>query len=143
MVKKNLNTNIKLPFKIDISSTLKIRGVIATSNIKKNTVIERCPVILVDIEYEDFLEKTNLSGYYFTWNDKYYCIVLGYGGIFNHSKNNNVNFYKDKKNKIMFFKTKKDIKKGEELTIDYYDGLKNEIYSEFTDFHKKYGRLGL
>ena len=43
----------------------------------------------------------------------------------------------------MVFETIKDIKKGEELTIDYYDGSEEEIFAEFTDFHKKAGDLGL
>lgn len=132
-----------LSFKMGISPSLNIRGIIATKDIKKNTVIERCPVILIEKKYENFLEKTRLSSYYFIWNKKYHCLVLGYGGIFNHSKNNNSKYSKDKKNKIMIFKTIKDVKKGEELTTDYYDGDDNEIYSEFTDYHKKHGKLGL
>ncbi|MFA5770392.1 MAG: SET domain-containing protein-lysine N-methyltransferase [Patescibacteria group bacterium] len=135
--------NIDLPFKMGISPTLKIRGIIATKNIKKNTIIEKCPVIPVEEKYENFLEKTKLSSYYFIWDDKHHCIVLGYGGIFNHSKNNNVTYYKNKKNQMMFFKTTKDIKKGEELFTDYYDGDDEETISEFTDFHKKIGKLGL
>lgn len=126
-----------------VSPTLNIRGIVAIQDIKKNTVIERCPVILVEKKYENFLEKSNISSYYFLWDKKCHCIVLGYGGIFNHSKNNNVRFDKDKKNKIMFFKTIKDVKKGEELTTDYYDGDETEIHPEFTDFHKKPGKLGL
>ncbi|VVA43795.1 conserved hypothetical protein [Candidatus Roizmanbacteria bacterium] len=136
-------SNIDLPFKIGISPTLKIRGIIAARDIKKNTVIESCPVILVDIKYENFLEETKLSSYYFIWDDKYHCVVLGYGGIFNHSKNNNTKYYKDKKNQMMVFKTIKDIKKGEELCTDYYDGEKTESYPEFTDFNKKIGKLEL
>lgn len=136
-----MKNNINLPFKIGLSPTLKIRGNIATRNIKKNTIIERCPVILIDEKYEDFLEETKFSSYYFIWDDKYHCIVLGYGSIFNHSKNNNTKFYKNKKNQTMIFKTIKDVKAGEELTTDYYDGKETEIYPEFTDFHKKIGKL--
>lgn len=141
-MKKDLNIN--LPFKIGTSPTLGIRGNIATRDIKKNTIIERCPVILVETEYEDFLEKTKLSSYYFIWNDKYHCIVLGYGSIFNHSKNNNTKYYRDEKDHTMVFKTIKDVKKGEELFTDYYDGDDSEeVISEFTDFHKKIGKIGL
>lgn len=131
------------PFQIGISPTLNIRGLIASRNIKKNTVIERCPVILIDTKFENFLEKTNLSSYYFLWDEKHHCIVLGYGGIFNHSENNNVKFYKDDKNKIMIFEAVRDIKKGEELFTDYYDDIKDEIIPEFTDFHKKTGKVGI
>lgn len=132
-----------LSFKMGISPSLNIRGIIATADIKKNTVIERCPVILIEKKYEHFLEKTRLSSYYFIWNKKYHCIVLGYGGIFNHSKNNNIKFSKDEKNKIMVFKTIKNVKNGEELTTDYYDGPSDELHAEFTDYHKKHGKLGL
>ena len=132
-----------LLFKMGISTSLNIRGIIATQDIKKNTVIERCPVILIEIKYESFLEKTRLSSYYFTWDKKYHCIVLGYGSISNHSKNNNITFLKDKKNKIMIYKTIRDVRKGEELTIDYSNDLDGETYPEHTDFHKKIGKLGL
>jgi SET domain-containing protein len=136
------NSNINLPFKVGMSPTLKIRGNIATRDIKKNTIIERCPVILVDVKFEDFLEKSKLSSYYFIWDDKYYCIVLGYGSIFNHSKNNNTKYYRDEKDHTMVFQTIKDVKKGEELFTDYYDGDDEETISEFTDFHKKIGKIG-
>lgn len=136
------NSNINLPFKVGMSPTLKIRGNIATQDIKKNTIIERCPVILVDVKFEDFLEKSKLSSYYFIWDDKYYCIVLGYGSIFNHSKNNNTKYYRDEKDHTMVFQTIKDVKKGEELFTDYYDGDDEETISEFTDFHKKIGKIG-
>lgn len=132
-----------LPFQIGISPTLNIRGLIATHDIKKNTVIERCPVILIDTKYENFLEKTNLSSYYFIWDKRYHCIVLGYGGIFNHSEKNNVKFYRDVENKIMIFESIKNISKGDELFTDYYDSLKNEVIPEFTDFHKKIGKIGI
>jgi len=138
-----LKNNIDLPFRMGISPTLKIRGIIASRDIKKNTVIERCPVILIEVKYEDFLEKTKFSSYYFIWNEKYHCLVLGYGGIFNHSKNNNVKYYRDIKKLMMIFKTIKDIKKGEELTTDYYDGDDDGSCPEFTDFHKKIGKTGL
>lgn len=130
-------------FKMGISPTLNIRGIIATHDIKENIIIERCPIILVEIKYENFLEKSRFSSYYFTWNKRFHSIVLGYGSIFNHSKNNNVMFIKDKKNKIMIFKTIKNIKRGEELTTDYYDGLEGQDEPEFTDYHKKQGKLGL
>lgn len=133
---------MELPFKVGISPTLKIRGNIATRDIKKNTIIERCPVVLIDIRFEDFLEATKLSSYYFIWDDKYHCIVLGYGGIFNHSKNNNTKYYRSEKDHMMYFKTIKDVKKGEELFTDYYDGDHEESILEFTDFHKKIGKIG-
>ena len=135
--------NIDLPFRMGISPTLKIRGLIATQDIKKNTIIERCPIILVEVKYEDFLEKTKFSSYYFVWDKEYDCIVLGYGEILNHSRNNNVSYLRDKKNMIMIYKTTKDIKAGEELTIDYTGGTEEETYPEHTDFHKKIGKTGL
>lgn len=139
MLKKE--TNIDLPFKIGLSPTLKIRSNIATRDIKKNTIIEKCPVILIEIKFEHFLEETKLSSYYFIWDAKYHCIVLGYGGIFNHSKNNNTTYYISKKDHMMYFKTIKDVKKGEELCTDYYDGDGDGSISEFTDFHKKIGKV--
>lgn len=44
---------------------------------------------------------------------------------------------------MMVFKTIKDVKKGEELFTDYYDGDDEATISEFTDFHKKIKKIGL
>lgn len=110
---------IKLPFKVGISPKLKIRGLIAVENIKKGRVLERCPLVLMDIKNEKFLEKTELGVYYFDYNKKYNAIVLGYGTLMNHSFKPNSDVWYNFKNKSITFKAIKNIKKGEEITFEY------------------------
>ena len=127
---------MKLPFKIGISPKLKIRGIIATENIKKNTIIEICPLILINIEHEDYLEKTNLRHYYFEYSDNYHAIVLGYLGLVNHSFEPNCILIYNFKDKTIGLKSIKKIKKGEELTYEYMDKKEAKLYPELFDFNK-------
>ena len=125
-----------LPFKIGLSPKLKIRGIIATEDIKKNRIIERCPIILVEMVHEDFLEKTNFKHYYFTYSKKYHAVVLGYLSLVNHSFEPNCILVYDFKNKAISLKSIKNIKKGEELTYQYMSKEEARLYPELFDFHE-------
>lgn len=127
---------MKLPFKIGVSPKLKIRGLIATEDIKKDSIIEKCPVILIDIKQEDFLEKSNFSYYYFLYNKKFHAIVLGYLSLVNHSSNPNCILHYDYRNKLIILKSIKNIKKGEELMYEYMDKEETKLYPELFDFNK-------
>ena len=48
---------MEIPLRVGVSPTLNIRGLIATRDIKKNEVIERCPLILVDHRNDTAFEK--------------------------------------------------------------------------------------
>lgn len=110
---------MNLPIKIGISPTLKIRCLFAAKDLKKGEVIERCPVILVDIKDEPHLEATAIKHYYFEWNPEYNAVALGYGSLYNHSYDANANFSLDFQNKQIVFIAVKDIKEGEEIFINY------------------------
>lgn len=110
---------ICLPFTISNSPTLGIRGIIATEDIAKNKVIERCPVVLIKTAEASLVKKTKLINYYFEWNKKYIAIALGYGSLFNHSFEPNVRYCYNYSEKILAFKTLRRIKMGEELTVNY------------------------
>lgn len=127
---------MKLPFKIGISPKLKIRGIIASEDIKPHTVIEKCPVILVDIKQEEYLEKTSLRYYYFEYSNKYHAVVLGYLSLVNHSFTPNCELIYDYKNRRIGLKSIMSIKKGEELTYEYMDQKEAKLYPELFDFNK-------
>lgn len=110
---------MNLPIKIGISPSLKIRCLIAAKDLKKGEVIERCPVILVDIKDEHHLDAISIKEYYFEWNKKFDAVALGYGSLYNHSYDANANFSLDYRNKMIVFKAVKDIKEGEEIFINY------------------------
>lgn len=97
------------------------RGVYAIRNIKKNEVIEKCPVIEIPQHDSSNTNESFLTTYF------YYCgkqkervlIALGFGSIYNHTYTPNA-LYKIKpaENTIDFIALR-DIKKGDEITVNY------------------------
>lgn len=104
------------------------RGVFARVDIKKNEIIERCPIIEVS-KYDTLnLSETILATYLFFFgkNKEKSGVALGFGSIYNHSYSPNA-FYKikDKKGLIDFISLK-SIKKDEEISINYNHGKPND-----------------
>jgi len=110
---------IHLPYEVGTSPTLHIRGMIATENIRKGAIIERCPVIPIPIIEKPSLLQTELLNYYFEWTNSHNAIVLGYGSLINHSFKPNSAYTWGYKNKVMIFYAIKPIKKGEEIFVNY------------------------
>jgi SET domain-containing protein len=96
-------------------------GMFASKDFKKGEIIEVCPVIELSPKDSDVIDKTLLSNYNFMWGKggRGGAICLGYGSIYNHSHEPNAEFETDEANRRMVFSAKKDIKKGEEIFIDY------------------------
>lgn len=101
------------------------RGVIATKNVKKGTILERSPVVVGPAK--DFVAKhgkmTVIDHYLLTWEEKgegkEFAMGLGYLMLYNHSDNPNAEFkFLYKKREIEMIALR-DIKKGEEVTHDY------------------------
>jgi SET domain-containing protein len=109
------------PFLIIESSAKRGRGVFTTKNISKGTVIEISPVIVLTEKERKTIEKTLLFHYVFEWgNDKKKaCVALGYVSMYNHSYDANCEYEMEFGKKLMTIKTVKNIKKGEELFINY------------------------
>ena len=116
---------IHLPYEVGISQTLHIRGMIATEDIRKGTIIERCPVIPIPITEKPSLLQTELLNYYFEWTNSHNAIVLGYGSLINHSFQPNAAYSCGYKNKVMIFYAIKTIKKGDEVFTNY-NGTPND-----------------
>lgn len=97
------------------------RGVFAEKNIKKGTVIEISPVIVLSPEERKAIEKTLLFHYVFEWGDdkKKAAVALGYVSMYNHSYDANCEYEMEFGKKRMTVRAVKDIKKGEELYINY------------------------
>jgi SET domain-containing protein len=65
-----------------------------------------------------------LGNYVFVWEDNKFAVALGYGSLYNHSYEPNAKYIR-KKDKILF-QAIKDIKSGEEITINYNGNPKSQ-----------------
>lgn len=129
------NTGIHLPFRVGISPTLGIRGIIATEYIPAGTMIERCPALVYEKD-TPVIEKTIFNYYVFDWDDTHESLALGYGSLCNHSYEPNVEVDFDMDAPEILFIAKKDISPGEELLINYNDGSTEPIDPGYLDFDR-------
>ena len=101
-------------------TSLKGRGLFATKNIKKGEIIESCPVLIFSPKERLNVEKTILNYYIYPWRStRGASMVLGYGSIINHSFKPNADWKQNFKSNTMVYRAIKDIKKGEEITVNY------------------------
>jgi len=99
------------------------RGVFAKCDIKKNEIIERCPFIEVPKHDMSNLKESILVTYFFYYgkNKEKLIVSLGFGSIYNHSHNPNAKYKIKQKDKIIDFVALRNIKKGKEITFNYYN----------------------
>ncbi|MBP7273641.1 MAG: SET domain-containing protein-lysine N-methyltransferase [Saprospiraceae bacterium] len=107
------------------------RGVFAAEQIKKDDVIEVCPVIVLAPGQTSTLDKTTLYDYYFLWEDadsglETCAIALGYGSLYNHAAPSNADYVMDFEHKTIDIFCVRDIEPGEEITINYHGDPNNE-----------------
>ncbi|KAF7905048.1 uncharacterized protein EAF01_005569 [Botrytis porri] len=121
-----------------ILDTPKGRGVFASRDIPARSVLEVCPVLVLDpSENENHIKKTELYHYTYNWPYKpkssnegsngttkppttTQAVILGLGSMFNHSTlHQNVGWERDVHNLLITYTALRDIKEGEELCISY------------------------
>src|ERR1022692_2163276 len=91
------------------------RGVFATCKIKKGTVIERVPVLLVPIaDLVDGLQNPTLNRYFYHWSKKHVAVCLGYGSLYNHSFEPNARYVHGRD--MVTYRAVCDIGIGDEIT---------------------------
>ncbi len=95
------------------------RGVFTGKKITAETVIETSPVVVMTAAERKLLDQTLLHDYIFEWKGDACCMALGYIPLYNHSYTSNCEYFMDYDNDTMFVKAVRDIKAGEELTINY------------------------
>jgi uncharacterized protein len=98
------------------------RGVFTRQAIKKGTVTETAPVIVMTAEERKLLDQTLLHDYIFEWQpggEEMCCMALGWVPIYNHSYTSNCEYFMEYDDQTIFIKAIRDIKAGEELTINY------------------------
>jgi SET domain-containing protein len=94
------------------------RGVFADCAIKKASVIERVPILLVPIEdLVGGLENPTLNKYFYHWDKRHVAVSLGYGSLYNHSFEPNARYIHGRN--VITYRALRDIARGEEITINY------------------------
>ncbi len=94
---------------------------IPKKKIPAGTRIETSPVLVLTYDDTEIVDKTRLHNYIFLWGAKETrsCVALGFCSIYNHDYNPNCEYEMDFKEETMSIITRRDIKKGEELFINY------------------------
>src|SRR3989344_3633999 len=95
------------------------RCVFALRDFSAGETIEICPVVVIPNKDCQLLDKSKISYYYFEWGENEGSLALGFGSLYNHSYKPNAEYDHDEPRFCIIFKALKDIKKGEEITVNY------------------------
>ena len=148
-----MERRIELPnFKFYLqNSPGKGRGVFSSEEIPSRTLVHISPVLLfpfenkpeneiilnetennnnncnnnnnqIEVRKDVSLEREILNHYTYTWG-RDQALAIGLGSMFNHSRQNNVGFIINKEELIISYYTLRDIRKDEELCINYGNNL--------------------
>lgn len=133
------------PIYVGWSTRLNCRGVLAARDINKGEVVEVCPILLIPHKTQKGRlnrQPTNslLDNYYYDWDRTHWCLPLGYAVLYNHSYQPNLVYLHDTKNLFLKYKALIDIKKDEELCVNY-NGDPADSTPVDTWFHEYSGRI--
>jgi len=105
------------------TGTVKGRGVFALRDFSVGEIVEECPVILLDLPFAALPEALKRS--VFNWRvlvgetNNSFAIALGFGSIYNHDNPAAMRYDADSNNFTLKFIAVRDIRVGDELTINY------------------------
>lgn len=124
--------NIFISPKIEVrNSPIQGKGVFAKEDINKGEIIEICHFIVLEQKFNELDKK--LQEYVYAWPKVQFgaksAVVWGYGSIYNHSRNNSADWETDEINNIFKFFSIKDIKKNEEICINYGEAYEKIVGS--------------
>jgi hypothetical protein len=111
------STETEAPSGLAIGHGPRGRGVFATRRFAKGELVERCPT--VELPRSEVTGRLN-DYVYSSVNDGDVLVVLGYGMLYNHSENPNLEYTQERPSTIEFLALQ-TVRPGEELTIDYGD----------------------
>jgi uncharacterized protein len=106
------------------------RGVVAAAFIPEDTLVERCPVLIIPHDHRHKTDTSVIFTYVFMWEpntteqDLYNgtgraAIALGLTSLLNHSYSPNLCFIRHFDDLELEIRSIRSIEPGEELTIDY------------------------
>jgi len=104
------------------------RGVFSSENLSAGIIIENAPVIAMSPEERLILDKTHLHDYIFLWgtDETQCCVALGYVSMYNHDYQSNAEYEMDFEANSIRIRTVREIKKGEEIFINYNGNWNDE-----------------
>ncbi len=94
------------------------RGILTEDPLPAGTLVEEAPVIRMTAAERVLLDQTALHDYIFEWEDGC-AMALGWVPLFNHAVPSNCEYVMDYEAATMRVETVRDIRAGEELTINY------------------------
>lgn len=122
-------------------SETKGRGAFAKKDIKKDTVIDIANVVLIPNKEYRRIKKTQLYNYCYIWEDPKHkpafknAITLSVSQFINHSYTPNLKYLYDYEAKAIEYVAIQEIKKGEELTVNY-NGLVEDLSPLWFKIHE-------
>jgi len=120
--------------KIEIKISLgKGRGVFALVPFKKDEVIENFPaIVLSDNDQSLVWKKSDVMRRYFfiDVDNSCTCILLGYGSIYNHSKQANCRIENERPYQFRMV-ANTDIEPGDELLHDYHEETEDFLDEDY------------
>ena len=99
-------------------------GVFASEPIPANTTVEECHHLRIKKEdcsgiIDDYVYGLDPDGTDADEDAECYSLPLGWGSIFNHADQHNIEYWHDTDRDLIVFHTIKDIAAGEQLFINY------------------------
>jgi len=98
------------------------RGVFAERHYAPGELIERAPVLVLSADQKQHIACTDLSNYYFEWNETGQgdvAIGLGHASIYNHSYSPNARYSKNREGLFLEYRALCAIAPGQEITVNY------------------------
>ncbi len=108
-------------------------GVFALERIRKGSIVERCPVLVLEPEDAEVVAANSLWGYVYDWADGCSAIALGCGSLYNHDYSPSAEYGPSDDGRELVLRATRTIEPGEEVTIDYTGGGQIELWFEPAD----------
>jgi uncharacterized protein len=110
------------------------RGVFCKRLIRKDDCFEICPLLILPAEDHDIVYTSLLTNYFFTFNkeENTLALSLGFGSLYNHTRDPNAGYFLDKENETMNYYALEDIPANTEICINY-SGEPGKDFSEWFD----------
>lgn len=105
------------------TGTAKGRGVFAAQDYEEGAIVEESPAIVLSSSYEDL--PNDIQRLVFSWDKlagddgSTQALALGFGSLYNSANPANMRYEADKGATIIRFIAVREIRAGEELTINY------------------------